>query len=157
MLGLALIGLAIFSFSNHVAIGSFEFGYSLPPQVISIANIFRASGRMVWPIYYIVIFAIIFLIVRAHTPRIAAYLLGMALLIQVFDTHSGWSDVRKTFMVKPASEWAIPFVDPFGKALHLITRKFVGSCRKIYPHIGFLFLPLQVSIIYQRTPFTLGA
>ena len=115
MLGGALIGLTIFSFSNHVAIGSFEFGYSLPPQVISIANIFRASGRMFWPIYYVVIFAIIFLIVRAHTPRTAAYLLGVALLIQVFDTHSGWSDVRKKFMVKPASEWATPFVDPFWK------------------------------------------
>ncbi len=32
MLGLALIGLTIFSFSNHVAIGSFELGYSLPPS-----------------------------------------------------------------------------------------------------------------------------
>ncbi|SDA89637.1 hypothetical protein SAMN03159443_04287 [Pseudomonas sp. NFACC15-1] len=115
MLGLVLVGLTLFSFSNHVAIGSFELGYSLPPQVISIANIFRASGRMFWPMYYVVIFIIIFLIVRAHTPRIAAYLLGAALLIQVFDTHSGWSDVRKKFMVKPASEWATPFVDPFWK------------------------------------------
>lgn len=113
MLGVALIGLAIFSFSNHVAIGSIELKYFLPPEVISIANIFRASGRMFWPIYYTVILAIIFLVIRANTPRVAMLLLGVALLIQAADTHSGWSDVRKRFMVKPGSEWATPFVDPF--------------------------------------------
>jgi len=115
LLGLALFGLALFSFSNHIAIGSFELVYPLPPEVISIANIFRASGRMFWPVYYAVIFAIVFLVIRANTPGVAIALLGTALLIQVVDTHGGWSDARKKFMAKPSSEWATPFVDPFWK------------------------------------------
>lgn len=113
---LALVGLGIFSVSNHVAIGSLEFTYPLPAVVINVANIFRASGRMFWPVYYAVILAIIFLVVRANRPRAATCLLTIALLLQVADTHSGWSSVRKQLMVEPASEWATPFADPFWKS-----------------------------------------
>ncbi|RON55177.1 DUF6311 domain-containing protein [Pseudomonas frederiksbergensis] len=110
---LALIGLGIFSVSNHIAFGSLEFAYPLPSAVISIANIFRASGRMFWPVYYAVILAIIFLVIRSNRPRAATCLLMIAVLIQVLDTHSGWSMIRKRLMAPPASEWASPFVDPF--------------------------------------------
>ncbi|QAY84707.1 DUF6311 domain-containing protein [Pseudomonas arsenicoxydans] len=109
----ALVGLTVFAISNHVAIGSLDFTYPLPPVVISIANIFRASGRMFWPVYYAIIFAIIFLVIRANTPRTAVSLLSLALLIQVLDTHAGWVAVRKQLMVEPASKWASPMVDPF--------------------------------------------
>ncbi|MHC8390800.1 DUF6311 domain-containing protein [Pseudomonas sp. MDT2-39-1] len=110
---LAMVGLTVFAISNHVAMGLLEFTYPLPPVVISIANIFRASGRMFWPVYYAIIFAIIFLVIRANTPRTAVSLLSLALLIQVLDTHAGWVAVRKQLMVEPASKWASPMVDPF--------------------------------------------
>lgn len=110
---LALIGLTVFAISNHVALGLLEFTYPLPPVVISIANIFRASGRMFWPVYYAIIFAIIFLVIRANTPRTAVCLLSLALLIQMVDTHAGWAGVRKQLMMEPASKWASPMVDPF--------------------------------------------
>uniref|UniRef100_UPI00313AD0A5 DUF6311 domain-containing protein n=1 Tax=Pseudomonas sp. TH31 TaxID=2796396 RepID=UPI00313AD0A5 len=116
LLLLALACLGIFSLSNHIAIGSLEFTYPLPAVVIKIANIFRASGRMFWPVYYAVILTIIFLVIRANRPRTATYLLTIALLLQVMDTHSGWSIIRKRLMVEPASEWATPFVDPFWKS-----------------------------------------
>ncbi|WP_162556186.1 DUF6311 domain-containing protein [Pseudomonas sp. 31-12] len=110
---LALAGLTVFAISNHVALGLLEFTYPLPPVVISIANIFRASGRMFWPVYYAIIIAIIFLVIRANTPRTALSLLSLALLIQILDTHAGWVGVRKQLMMEPASKWASPMVDPF--------------------------------------------
>jgi hypothetical protein len=113
LLFLALAGLTLFSLSNHVAMGSLEFTYPLPPLVISIANVFRASGRMFWPVYYAIIFTILFLVIRANTPRTAVSLMSLALLIQVLDTHAGWEGVRKQLMVAPAAKWASPMVDPF--------------------------------------------
>ncbi|MGL6242837.1 DUF6311 domain-containing protein [Pseudomonas sp.] len=110
---LALAGLTVFAVSNHVALGLLEFTYPLPPVVISIANIFRASGRMFWPVYYAIIIAIIFLVIRANTPRTALSLLSLALLIQILDTHAGWVGVRKQLMMEPATKWASPMVDPF--------------------------------------------
>jgi len=112
----ALLGLCLFSVSNHVALGSLEWSYPLPAWMISVANIFRASGRMFWPVYYAMIFAIIFLVIRANTPRTAVSLLSLALLIQVLDTHAGWTGVRKQLMAEPASQWASLMVDPFWKS-----------------------------------------
>lgn len=111
----ALAGLAIFAISNHIAIGSFELAYPLPEAVVSIANIFRASGRMFWPVYYSIILAIIFLVIRANKPGAAVCLVSLALAIQVADTRVGWSIIRKTLMVEPSSQCATPFIAPFWK------------------------------------------
>ncbi|RON20215.1 hypothetical protein BK660_14200 [Pseudomonas brassicacearum] len=112
----ALLGLSLFAISSHVTLGSLEWTFALPQWVISVANIFRASGRMFWPVYYAMIFAIIFLVIRANTPRTAVSLLSLALLIQVLDTHAGWAGVRKQLMAEPAAQWASPMVDPFWKS-----------------------------------------
>ncbi|MCF4997623.1 hypothetical protein GIW70_18765 [Pseudomonas syringae] len=109
----ALAGLAVFALSNHVAVGGADFSYPLPAKIIEIANIFRASGRMFWPVYYAVILLVIFLVIRANKPRTAMYLMALALVVQVADTRSGWSVVRKQLMVEPTTQWSSPFVDPF--------------------------------------------
>lgn len=110
---IALLGLALFAVSNKVGIGAFEFDYPLPEFFISAAGIFRASGRMIWPVMYVAIFGIIYVVVRGHTPRTALVLLTIALVIQVADTRAGWMGARKLLMVSPASKWKTPLVDSF--------------------------------------------
>ncbi|MCX2542002.1 DUF6311 domain-containing protein [Pseudomonas sp. COW5] len=112
---LAMVGLTVFAMSNNIALGPLNFSYPLPEKVIAIANIFRASGRMFWPVYYAIILLILFLVIRANKPRTAICLLAMSLVVQATDTRSGWSVVRKHLMVEPATQWATPFVDPFWK------------------------------------------
>ncbi|MDD0967459.1 MULTISPECIES: DUF6311 domain-containing protein [Pseudomonas] len=113
---LAMAGLTVFAVSNNIALGPLNFSYPLPEKVLAIANIFRASGRMFWPVYYAIILLIIFLVIRANQTRAAVCLLALALVIQVSDTRSGWSVVRKRLMVEPSAQWASPFVDPFWKS-----------------------------------------
>ncbi|MCU1750638.1 DUF6311 domain-containing protein [Pseudomonas sp. 6D_7.1_Bac1] len=110
---IALLGLALFAVSNKVGIGAFEFDYPLPEFVVSTAGIFRASGRMIWPVMYVATFAIIYVVVRGHTPRTALVLLAIALVIQVADTRAGWAGARKILMVSPAPKWNTPLVDSF--------------------------------------------
>ncbi|MFJ2462958.1 DUF6311 domain-containing protein [Pseudomonas sp. NPDC087615] len=110
---LALVGLTVFALSNNIAVGGLNFVYPLPDNIIAIANIFRASGRMFWPVYYAIILVIVFLVIRANPPRTAICLLSLALVVQVADTRSGWSLVRKMLMVEPSAHWATPFKDPF--------------------------------------------
>ncbi|WP_423205084.1 DUF6311 domain-containing protein [Pseudomonas kribbensis] len=110
---LALAGLMVFAVSNNIAFGPLNFTYPLPEKIIAVANIFRGSGRMVWPVYYAVILVIVFLVIRANEPRTAICLLAMALLVQVADTHRGWAPIRKHLMMEPSSRWATPMVDPF--------------------------------------------
>lgn len=110
---LALLGLTVFAFSNKVGVGSLEFDYWLPDSVIAMASVFRASGRMIWPVMYAAIFAVVVLIAREHRPRTAILLLAVAMVIQVADTRAGWANTRRHLMASPTKEWPSALVDPF--------------------------------------------
>lgn len=113
VLFVVLAVLTVFAASNKVGFGSLEHGYPLPDLVLKAASVFRASGRMFWPVFYVIVFATIFLIVRTNDKRTAVSLLGLALVIQIADTSAGWTGIRKKLMTESNSTWATPLVDPF--------------------------------------------
>lgn len=123
LLLLALSGLTLFAFSNRIGVGPFEFVYGLPEPVLAMAGIFRASGRMIWPVMYATIFAVLFLITRNAAPRTALLLLAAALLVQIVDTRAGWAGIRQQQMVMPAATWETPLVDPFWQSAAAHYRK----------------------------------
>jgi hypothetical protein len=110
---LPLTGLLLFALSNKVGIGAQQFEFSLTEPLLRAANVFRSSGRMFWPVFYLLVLAIIFVVVRGNSPRVAASLLVIALVIQVVDTKVGWQGIRKRLMAKPMTEWVIPLKDAF--------------------------------------------
>jgi hypothetical protein len=110
---LALIGLTLFALSNEIGVGLLGFHYPLPEKIIKLANIFRASGRMFWPVFYVILFAVIFLVVRGNRPRTAVCLLAVALCVQVVDTRNGWEGLRHSRMLTPVSQWSTGLRDPF--------------------------------------------
>jgi putative flippase GtrA len=110
---LALAGLTVFAISHKVGFESYEFEYSLPDQALSSANILRASGRMFWPVFYMILFVAIFCVVRGYQKRVAASLLGLALVIQIVDTSAGWTGIRSKLMAEPSGTWSTPLADPF--------------------------------------------
>ncbi|WP_434571810.1 hypothetical protein J3P88_22820 [Pseudomonas sp. Z3-6] len=109
----ALIGLTLFSLTNHLGIGMQNVHYWLPKPLELVANVFRAAGRMFWPVFYAIIFAVIFLVIRGNKPRTAACLLAMALVVQALDTRAGWAGLRQSRMTPAASSWPTPLNDPF--------------------------------------------
>lgn len=110
---LALIGLSLFALSNQIGVGAHTFSYPLPKIALKLANIFRASGRMFWPVLYALILMVMFLLVRGYRPRIVVALLALALTIQIVDTRNGWMGLRNSKMMTPAAEWPTPMRDPF--------------------------------------------
>ena len=111
---LTLIGLTLFALSNKIGIGPYTFEYSLPDALLRAAGIFQASGRMFWPVFYALLFTLIFLVVRGNDKRTATYLLALALVVQVTDSSGRWLDIRrKKLMIAPASEWETVLQDPF--------------------------------------------
>jgi Family of unknown function (DUF6311) len=115
LLLLVFLALTIFALSNKVGIGTTDFEYRLPQEIIALASYFRASGRMFWPVFYAIVFTAVFITIRGNSHRIAIFLLSGALLAQIFDSYAGWQHVRKTLMASPKSEWATPMVSPFWK------------------------------------------
>ena len=103
----------MFAITNKIGIGTAEFKLPLPNTILEIANVFRASGRMFWPVFYVIVFASIYLVAHHYKKRTAVSLLGFALAVQVVDLHAAWSGIRKGLMVEPSSTWSTALVDPF--------------------------------------------
>ena len=110
---LVFLGLTVFAISNNIGIGNYNIEIPIPETVLSLANIFRSSGRMFWPVFYMLVFFVIYLIVRAKSLHTTIAMLTLALAVQALDTRMGWALVRKTLMMEPAPAWASPLTDPF--------------------------------------------
>jgi len=113
-LSILLVGLFFYSISNVIGIGSFEFRlFELPPVLRDLTAAFRASGRFFWPAFYLLVLFLVLVVVRGYEPRVATFLLGIALIIQVVDTHAGWRGLRGKLMARPVSTWVSPLTAPF--------------------------------------------
>jgi hypothetical protein len=87
---LALVCLALFAITNHIAIGRKEFGFGISDSIYAIASIFRASGRFFWPMFYALNLVCILIIIKTYSRRFVFILFGFACLLQVVDTSAGW-------------------------------------------------------------------
>ncbi|WP_218068315.1 DUF6311 domain-containing protein [Candidatus Thiosymbion oneisti] len=109
----ALVSLFLFALSHKIGIGSRQLELSLADPLLHAANVFQSSGRMFWPVFYVLVLTVVFIAVRGHNPRTAISLLAIALAIQVIDTRAGWQVTRSQLIVRPATEWGTPLKDPF--------------------------------------------
>jgi hypothetical protein len=98
-----------------VGFGLLQREFPLPRLILDAASFFRASGRMFWPVFYAILFAVIFLVVRGYSKRTAVCLLAFAVVLQVGDTSAAWAPIRVRLMTEPKSALAAPLASPFWK------------------------------------------
>lgn len=112
---LALLALTLFAISNSIGIGPYQYSFPLPDPIERLANIFRSSGRMFWPVFYTIYCTLIFLAVRGHENRTASMLLALALVVQVVDisASSGYQSTRDFWITDSGQKWASQLNAPF--------------------------------------------
>ena len=113
---IALGALALISISNHIGLGPWNFSVPLPEFVINLLSIVRASSRLFWPLYYTIILAIIWVVIKAYSSRSALILFLIAALLQVVDTSAGWLPIREKVSLSSSSEFKSQLQNPFWKA-----------------------------------------
>lgn len=111
--GLLLFALALFAISNRIGLGSAQIEIAIPDVVGSLAEVFRSSGRLFWPVFYVIYLAILFILIRNVRRPVLIIILAAALIIQITDTSNGWSKNRSLLMAAPSSTWPTPLIDPF--------------------------------------------
>ncbi len=115
----SLILLFIFSLTNKIDLAYFKYSYELPSLLLTIANTLRSAPRMFWPIYYLLMMTILFLIIKKYQPSTAKFILLIALAIQIVDTSAGWLPLHKKYSHQTESTPEYPPVhntklnDPF--------------------------------------------
>lgn len=82
----------------------------LPAGILEILAVFRASGRFVWPLYYLLLWAVLAAVVRRWPRRAAMILLVIGLGLQYADLRGKFGEFRHQFRDLPV--WQTPFKDP---------------------------------------------
>ncbi len=113
LLVLAVLVLTLFAITNKVGIGSYSFQFPIGAHLERLANVFRASGRIFWPVYYLIIIMGIYLLVRGHAARVAAILLVGVAVIQIVDMNLFRIGMREKMMATPLNTWSTPLNSPF--------------------------------------------
>ena len=129
---LALLVMALISFSNHIGIGSWNFRIDLPTPVLGVLSFVRSSARLFWPFYYASIFLILYCIIKGYSKKTTYLILVIGALFQIIDTSAGWRPMRKIMNVPISSEFKSPLKNSFWKAAGLHYQNVVMDERPIF-------------------------
>ncbi len=89
----ACIVLTVFAASPRVTAASKTL-FEYPVTLWGPLTVFRASGRMFWPVYYALIFALIATAIRRFPTRYAILLLSLSVVLQAIDSGDSYRVVR---------------------------------------------------------------
>jgi hypothetical protein len=97
--------ITLYSISNNIYIGNIElFSYDLPNFTKIITKTFRSSGRFFWINYYLIYF-FIFVILFRYCKNYKHLIVGIFLIIQIFDMIPTFKQVNNVFY-KNKSDYA---------------------------------------------------
>ena len=100
----------IFALSNKVMLGNIHLvTFPLPQFLIKILSIFRASGRLGWPLFYLLNFVIIAILIRKLPYRAALVVIGAGLLLQFTDQSKKYHELNGLMSQRMA--WQTPLKD----------------------------------------------
>lgn len=105
VLAVALAGLALFAISFRVGLGTETLELPFSVFLLERFQILRASGRIFWPVFYMIVFFAIYATAVGYRARVATLLLLAAVVLQVADTSAGWRPIREHLMVERSSDW----------------------------------------------------
>jgi hypothetical protein len=111
VIAVALLG--AFAFSPNLGLGSFNFSLPVPELFTRAAEAFRSSGRMLWPAFYMLVLAILYVVLKGNRRSVARVLLVLAALVQVLDTRPSWAALRGGLMVERQDSLIAAPPDPF--------------------------------------------
>lgn len=92
-----LMLLTVYSLSNEITFGAYcLFKYDIPSFLKIFTNSFRTSGRFFWPVYYVIIYFVLAMLINTQKKRVVMFMLCSALVIQIVDVSPPMVSPRPT-------------------------------------------------------------
>jgi hypothetical protein len=107
-----LVCLTLFAVSNNIGLADGELSIPLPQSVIDRADLLRSSGRLFWPVFYVLFWVSLRAICRLYPPRVVTAILCITVTAQVVDISAGLRPIRRDLLVA-GSTWDSPLKSPF--------------------------------------------
>jgi len=96
----------IFALSQKVGVAGWTLFYPVPEPLLLAANVFRSSGRFIWPAYYALILGIVFAVQASlRSPIQARWVMAVGLLVQFADISGGMAHVSMGHFWEPRLAW----------------------------------------------------
>lgn len=73
------------------------FTIPYPKVILDILSIFRASGRFIWPVSYVIMIFTLRKVIKKYTAKVAAIIIILCCMIQIYDFSTFISDKRTKF------------------------------------------------------------
>lgn len=122
MLLLCCLCLTAFAVSNTIVYsGKVLFRLPLPARLESLCSTFRASGRMFWPVYYL-LFLFVFSVLAQWRPqrqalrRLPVLLLALLTAVQVCDLAPALA-AKRSYFTAPQAQYRYPLTSPVWEEL----------------------------------------
>lgn len=119
----AIIIMLLISITNNVDIGNSHYQIPINESLLFALNIVRSSGRLSWPMQYLIIYIAFWLIINGYKKWLIP-LFAMLCILQVIDTSRGWNNLHKYF-----------FNSKGPKIEHSLTHEFWSEAPKQYSTI----------------------
>ena len=86
--------LTIIALTNNISFSNISvLEFELPKYIYGLLSIIRASGRLFWPVYYIIFIASIVIIYKKFSKKISICILSLLFFIQIIDISKGFKNV----------------------------------------------------------------
>lgn len=139
--------LLIYALSNRVALGQHElFNYNLP----EIFNIFRASGRLALPFYYLIYLGILYLIIKCNNKSTAIILIFVCLFFQILDSFSTFTNFRNLLINAPS------YTSSLKSSIWLESKKKYKKIICIFPVFDWNLFPLIHFAAFNNLSINVG-
>lgn len=134
----AAVAFWLLALSNSVTFaGHHLFTVPLSDSVLRALSVFRASGRFGWPVFYLITFTIIAIVILRLPRRAAIVIFSIGLLLQVADHAPKYREFRKA--LRERAKWSTPLQDPRW-------HEFAAAARRLilippHPAMETIYLP----------------
>lgn len=134
--------LTIFALSNRVTfLDKVLFSYNIPTLFIPLTEIFRASGRFFWPMYYLLFIIIFFILSLTLKTKKLLILLIIALTIQIIDLLPKLKEINHYFKNATTVQFILPNSKINNSQLSKLTIKLKKEINEKSHYKHLIFIP----------------
>lgn len=135
----AAVVLAMQAFTTHIGWGAHDVWiYRLPAVLDKFFGVFRVSGRMFWPVFYLIYVGVFCAAFKLIPSRWLQYLLGVLLILQLVDSNGATQNIRKSFR---EYRWTSPLQSAFWQQLPKVYRRIAVVMPAAY---NFDYFPIAL-------------
>ena len=132
---LLFTSLILIAFTNQIFIGDFLVAnFTVPESIINLLSVVRTSGRMLWPVTYMLIALVIVLVSRNFRRELASGFIVLVIFFQVFES-VGAVGVTKSMFTRsgPTEVLVSPLWDTLGEKYQNIAIVLPNDGPILYP------------------------